>query len=138
MDFGEIMTYVGTALASGGLTQFFNWRANKRKSLAEAKNAEAEVSNTVEDARSKEIENIRKSVEVYQTIIADQNHRISELTEEVQQLRRERADMEKTYQSQIAALQTQIIEINRALGIKAKSVIRENSTTFHERKPKSK
>ena len=31
MDFGEIMTYVGTAIGDGGLTQVVNWRINRKK-----------------------------------------------------------------------------------------------------------
>ena len=90
MDLTDVISIVCGAAGGGIVTQIVNWRINRKKGIAEAKNAEAEASNTLEDARSKEIENVRKSVEVYQTIIADQNKRISELTEEVQQIRRER------------------------------------------------
>ena len=138
MDLTDVISIICGAAGGGIVTQIVNWRINRKKGIAEAKNAEAEASNTIEDARAKEIENVRKSVEVYQTIIADQNKRISELTEEVQQIRRERAEMERTYQAQIATLQSQIIEINRALGIKARSVIRDGNTTYHEKRPQQK
>lgn len=136
MDINDILSILGGAAGGGVLTQIVNWRINRKKGIAEAKNAEAEASNTVEDARAKEIENVRKSVEVYQTIIADQNKRISELTEEVNQIRRERAEMENKYQSQIALLQSQIVEINRALGIRAKNAIyKDGNKTLQVKKP---
>lgn len=136
MDVNDILSILGGAAGGGVLTQIVNWRINRKKGMAEAKNAEAEASNTVEDARAKEIENVRKSVEVYQTIIADQNKRISELTEEVNQIRRERAEMENKYQSQIALLQSQIVEINRALGIRAKNAIyKDGNKTLQVKKP---
>lgn len=132
MDFGEIMTYVGTAIGAGGLTQVVNWRINRKKSMAEAKNAEAEASNTVEDARGKEIENIRKSVEVYQTIITDlkarndeQNERISELTQEVNTLRDQLRIERNEHQKQIDGLQKQIIEITKVLGMQNRKRIRD-------------
>lgn len=138
MDLTDVISIVCGAAGGGIVTQIVNWRINRKKGIAEAKNAEAEASNTLEDARAKEIENVRKSVEVYQTIIADQNKRISELTEEVQQIRRERAEMERAYQAQIATLQSQIIEINRVLGIKARSVIRDGNTTYNDKRPQQK
>lgn len=136
MDINEIWNILVGAAGGGVLTQIVNWRINRKKGMAEAKNAEAEASNTAEDARAKEIENVRKSVEVYQTIIADQNKRISELTEEVNQIRRERAEMENKYQTQIALLQSQIVEINRALGIRAKNAIyKDGNKTLQVKKP---
>lgn len=114
MELGEILGYVISAIGGGGITQFFNWRINKKKGQVEV------------DAS--EIDNIKKSVEVYQTIIADQNKRISELTQEVQELRAEKREMEQSYQAQIAVLQKQIIEINRVLGINAQKTIRDRKT----------
>jgi len=43
MDFGEIMTYIGTALGGGGIASVLNWRWNKRKAAAETKQDEVEV-----------------------------------------------------------------------------------------------
>lgn len=117
----EIMGYIGTALGAGGITQVVNWRINKKKAKVEV--------------QADEIENIRKSVEVYQTIISDQSKRIAELTEEVQTLRREKKEMDETYTRQISVLQQQIIEISRAIGIKAQTTIRDGKNTYHERKP---
>lgn len=111
MEWGEIIGYAASALGGGGIASVINWRTAKRKAT--------------EEVKSDEIENIRKSVEVYQTIINDQNKRIAELNEEVQKLRDERREMEKSYQAQIASLQRQIVEITRALGIRSKEHIKE-------------
>ena len=47
--------------------------------------------------------------------------RISELEEEVRNLRQERQAMQDDYQRQLAAMQQQISELYRALGMKAKA-----------------
>ena len=118
MDFGEIMTYVGTAIGAGGLTQVVNWRINRNKAK--------------EEVKSDEIDNIRKSVEVYQTIITDlkaqndeQNERISELTQEVNTLREQLRIERNEHQKQIDSLQKQIIEITRVLGMQNRQRIRD-------------
>ena len=118
MDFGEIMTYVGTAIGAGGLTQVVNWRINRNKAK--------------EEVKSDEIDNIRKSVEVYQTIITDlkarndeQNERISELTQEVNTLRDQLRIERNEHQKQIDSLQKQIIEITRVLGMQNRQRIRD-------------
>ena len=87
--------------------------------LAAAEAAKAEVS-----VKADEIDNIRKSLEVYQTIIADQNNRIAELTAEVQQLRDEKAQMERDYQRQLRTMQGQIADLYRALGVKTQKAVR--------------
>ena len=70
MDFGEIMTYIGTALGGGGIASVLNWRGNKRKAAAETK--------------QDEIEGIRKTIEeVYKPTIDYQNQQIKELRETV-------------------------------------------------------
>ena len=43
METGEIIGYIVSVLAGGGVTQFINWRINKRKAKAEAKQSEIEV-----------------------------------------------------------------------------------------------
>lgn len=111
MDFGEIMTYVGTAIGAGGLTQVVNWRINRKKAK--------------EEVKSDEIENIRKSIDVYQTIISDQNKRITELTQEVNTLREQLRIERNEHQKQIDSLQKQIIEITRVLGMQNRQRIRD-------------
>lgn len=121
MELGEIMGYVATALGGGGIASIFNWKINKSK--------------VKEELKSDEIENIRKTVEVYQTIISDlkkrndeQNTKINELTQEVEQLRREKREVEIEHQRQIQNLQRQIVEITKALGIKANERVRDEKT----------
>ena len=111
MDFGEIMTYVGTAIGAGGLTQVVNWRVNRKKAK--------------EEVKSDEIENIRKSIDVYQTIISDQNKRITELTQEVNTLREQLRIERNEHQKQIDSLQKQIIGITRVLGMQNRHQIRD-------------
>ena len=115
MEVGEFIGYAIAVLGSGGITHFVHWRIDKRKGDASVK--------------SDEIENIRKTMEsVYQPIIKQQNDRIDELTKEVKQLRDDKRKMEQAYQEQIAALQKQIVEINRALGLNAQKAIRDKRT----------
>jgi chromosome segregation ATPase len=76
-------------------------------------------------ANVNEIDNIKKSVEVYQTIIADQSKRITELTEEVNGLREQLRNERGEYQRQIDSLQKQIIEITRVLGMQNRQRIRD-------------
>lgn len=111
MAWGEIIGYVGTAIGAGGITQLVNWKLNRSKAR--------------EEVKSDEIDNIKKSVEVYQTIIADQNKRITELTEEVNGLREQLRNERGEYQRQIDSLQKQIIEITRVLGMQNRQRIRD-------------
>lgn len=110
MESGEIIGYVLTALSGGGVTQFVNWRIKKRKGNAEVKRDE--------------IENIHRTVEdVYKPLIEQQNKRIKELEEEVHGLREQLAKERAEHQEAMSAMQKQIVEINKALGINAKNTI---------------
>lgn len=115
METGEIIGYVLTALGGGGVTQFFNWRINKRRGNAEVKRDE--------------IENIHRTVEdVYKPLVEQQNIRIKELETEVRELRNQLAKERQEHQDAMAAMQRQIVEINRALGLNAKKAIRDKKT----------
>lgn len=115
METGEIIGYVLTALGGGGVTQFFNWRINKRRGNAEVKRDE--------------IENIHRTVEdVYKPLIEQQNLRIKELETEVRELRNQLAKERQEHQDAMAAMQKQIVEINRALGLNAQKAIRDKKT----------
>lgn len=121
MDFTEIIGYVGSAIGGGGLTALFNWRYNKKKNAA--------------DLKSDEIENMRKAMmDFYEPLVNKQNERIAELEHEVRTLREERRQMELTYQKQIEGLQKQIVEITRALGIKANNRVRDDKTGRYVKK----
>ncbi len=115
MDWGEILSYVGTALGAGGVTQFFNWRYNKRKNEA--------------DVKSDEIDNMRKAMEdFYKPLVEQQNNRIHQLEGEVSTLR-EQLTVERTeHQRQIDSLQKQIVELYKAIGIQANKQLRDPKT----------
>ena len=124
MAWGEIIGYVGTAIGAGGITQLVNWKLNRSKAR--------------EEVKSDEIDNIKKSVEVYQTIIADQNKRITELTEEVNGLREQLRNERGEYQRQIDSLQKQIIAITRVLGIQSNQRIRAAQLAKEPKKKEDK
>ena len=124
MAWGEIIGYVGTAIGAGGITQLVNWKLNRSKAR--------------EEVKSDEIDNIKKSVEVYQTIIADQNKRITELTEEVNGLREQLRNERGEYQRQIDSLQKQIIAITGVLGIQSNQRIRAAQLAKEPKKKEDK
>ena len=97
MNTENIISALIGALSGGGLTQLLNIGINRKKGKA------AVVSD--------EIENVRKQVTVYQTIIADLNKRISDLTRENEELRAASRQM----QDQITTLQQQYAAIYRAV-----------------------
>lgn len=121
MELGEIFTYIGTALGSGGIVQLANWKWGRRKEAASAK--------------SDEIDNMRKAMEeFYDPLVKKQNARIAELEDEVKSLREQLAYERKEHQKQIDSLQKQITEITRALGIKAARQIRNAQGQFTSQK----
>ena len=121
MELGEIITYIGTALGSGGLVQLANWKWGRRKEAASVK--------------SDEIETMKKAMEdFYDPLLKKQNTRIAELEGEVKTLRDQLAYERTEHQKQIDALQKQITEITRALGIKAARQIRNGKGQFTSEK----
>ena len=117
MELGEIITYIGTAIGSGGLVQLANWKWGRRKEAASVK--------------SDEIETMKKAMEdFYDPLLKKQNARIAELEDEVKTLREQLAYERNEHQAQIASLQKQITEITRALGIKAARQVRNNKGQF--------
>lgn len=105
------------ALGGGVLTQIANWSINRKKGK--------------EEGKGMEIENIKRVVdEVYKPLIEQQNGRIKELETEVRTLREERARERDSYQKQIATLQKQIVDITRALGLKANEQLRNAKGQF--------
>ena len=124
MEIGEIITYIGTALGSGGLVQLANWKWGRRKEAASVK--------------SDEIETMKKAMEdFYDPLLKKQNTRIAELEGEVKTLREDRRKMEESYRTQIEGLNKQIIDlqkqitdITRALGIKAARQVRNSKGQF--------
>ena len=121
MEISEIITYIGTALGSGGLVQLANWKWGRCKEAASVK--------------SDEIETMKKAMEdFYDPLLKKQNARIAELEGEVKTLRDQLAYERTEHQKQIDALQKQITEITRALGIKAARQIRNGKGQFTSEK----
>ena len=111
MEFGDIWTYIVTAVGGAGITQLINWRLNKRKNIAEVK--------------ADEIDTMRKAMQdFYDPLVERQNIRIAELEKEVKDLRADKREQELLYQKQIAQLQEQILQITRALGLKSQKEIK--------------
>lgn len=108
----EIITGIISAIGAGGLTQFFNWRINRKKGKSEIK--------------AMEIENIKAIVDrIYEPLINKLNERIQELESEVKTLRTERDKIREEHQKEIAKLQKQILDITKALGMKATEQLRD-------------
>ena len=105
------------ALGGGAITQIANWGINRRKGKQEV--------------GAMEIDNIKAIVDsVYQPLIEQQNKRIKELELEVKELREERTRLNDEHQKEIAKLQKQILDITRALGLKATNHVRNSKGQF--------
>ena len=121
MDFGEIIPYIITALGGGSAGWLVNWKWGRRKEAANVK--------------SDEIETMKKAMEdFYDPLLKKQNTRIAELEGEVKTLRDQLAYERTEHQKQIDALQKQITEITRALGLKAARQIRNGKGQFTSEK----
>lgn len=117
MEIGEIVGYLISAAGGGSLASVYNWRANKKKAATEAKMSE--------------IESIHQTVEqVYKPIIEQQNTRIRELEGEVKELRETLAFERIEHQKQLNNLQKQIVDITRALGIRANNQVRDKNGRY--------
>lgn len=121
MEIGEFLPYIITALGGGSAGWLVNWKWGRRKEAANVK--------------SDEIETMKKAMEdFYDPLLKKQNARIAELEGEVKTLRDQLAYERTEHQKQIDALQKQITEITRALGIKAARQIRNGKGQFTSEK----
>ena len=78
MDIETIITAVVSALGGGGIGSFIGWRAKKRLDQAEANKAE-------EEAKTSQIDNIRKTMdEVYKPIIDDLKKAITDARQDAE------------------------------------------------------
>ena len=105
MEIGEIISYVLTALAGGGVSGgFVYWRLNRRMKEAEVKSQEAQ-------AKNQEIENINDIVEkVYKPMIDTLNERVTALDAEVRSLREERRAAAERHEAEISAIKKDCAE----------------------------
>lgn len=116
----EHLDAIFAALGGGALTQIANWGINRKKGRQEI--------------NKMEIDNIKEVVSsVYEPLIEQLNKRIKELEVEVKELRDEKARLRDEHQKEIAKLQKQIVDITRALGIKATSQIRNSKGQFSKK-----
>lgn len=121
MELGQILGYIGTAVGAGGITQLVNWRWSKRKTAASVK--------------ADEIETMRKAMEdFYKPLVEQQNNRIHQLEGEVESLRKQLSAERDEHRRQIEALQRQIVEITKALGIRANNKVRDERTGRYAKK----
>ena len=121
MEIGEFLPYIITALGGGSAGWLVNWKWGRRKEAANVK--------------SDEIETMKKAMEdFYDPLLKKQNARIAELEGEVKTLRDQLAYERTEHQKQIDALQKQITDITRALGIKAARQIRNGKGQFTSEK----
>lgn len=119
----EHLDTILAALGGGLLTQIANWSINRKKGKTEI--------------GAMEIDNIKKIVdEVYKPLIDQQNTRIKELELEVKTLRDERMRLRDEHQREIAKLQKQILDITRALGMKATEQVRNSKGQFSKKSEK--
>ncbi len=117
MEIGEIITYIGTALGGGGLGWIVNWKWGRRKEAASVK--------------ADEIENMKKAMEdFYDPLVKKQNERIAELEGEVKALREKLSIERDEHQAQIIALQKQVAELYKALGLKVVKQVRNSKGQF--------
>ena len=73
MENVELLGYLATALGGGGITQFLNWRINRKKGK--------------EEGKGMEIENIKKIVdEVYKPLLEQQNTQIVQANARIKEL----------------------------------------------------
>lgn len=109
MDFGEIMTYLGTALGGGGVATILNWRWSKRKAAAETKQDEIEViRKTIEEVYKPTIDYQNQQIKELRETVAIQQGEITELRRKVEDCADSRDDCHKmlaTMREEIARLQ---------------------------------
>ena len=117
MDFGKIIPYIITALGGGSAGWLVNWKWGRRKEAANVK--------------SDEIETMKKAMEdFYDPLVKKQNARIAELEGEVKALREKLSIERDEHQAQIIALQKQVAELYKALGLKVVKQVRNSKGQF--------
>lgn len=109
MEFGEIMTYVGTALGGGGIASLLNWKWNKRKAAAETKQDEVEVVRKIIDEvfkptveyQEKQITELRETVAIQQGEITELRRKVDDCADSRNECHR----MLETLKTEIGRLQ---------------------------------
>ena len=117
MDFGEIISYVGTFVVGGGLTAIATLGSSRKKA-----NVEVKVD---------EIGALHDMIEkVYEPTIKFQKERINELETEVKSLKEQLATERTDRQREMELMNKRIVAITNALGMKAETQIRDERGRF--------
>ena len=117
MDVETIVTGVLSFIAGGGILSVITLKASKKKADVEVK--------------VDEIKALHDTIEtVYQPIINQQNARIAELEDEVKQLRNQLREERIDHQKEIDLMNKRILEITKALGMRASTQIRDEKGRF--------
>lgn len=112
-SFGEILGYIVTFIAGGGLMTILTARFKRKKAAVEVK--------------TDEIKAMHDSIEmVYKPLINQQKDRIQELEAEVKSLREQLKQEREDRQKEINVMNNQILQITSALGMKAVDHISKN------------
>lgn len=114
ISIGEILGHIITFAAGGGLLSIFTLRYAKKKAAVEVKTDEIKA---LHDAITL----------VYQPLIDQQKSRIAELDNEVTSLRKQLAEERQRRQSEINELNSTIVKMVTALGMKANSMIKKQN-----------
>ena len=110
---GEIIGYIVTFIAGGGLMTILTARFKRKKAAVEVK--------------ADEIKAMHDSIEmVYKPLINQQRDRIQELEAEVKSLREQLKQEREDRQKEINVMNNQILQITSALGMKAVDHISKN------------
>ena len=117
MEVETIVTGVLSFIAGGGILSLITLKASKKKADVEVKVDEIAA---LHDTIGK----------VYEPMIEHLNNRVEELEEEVKSLRAQLSTERADHQKEIDLMNKQIIEITRALGIRATAQIRDERGRF--------
>lgn len=122
MDWQGIIPEILTFVAGGGIVGLFTIPAKKKKADVEVKISEIDaIQHTVEAVYKPLIEQQNKTIE-------QQNTKIQSLESRVETLTRQLTDERNAHQKELSAMQKQILEIHKALGIKAAQQARDLAT----------
>lgn len=114
MNFGEILGYIVTFVAGGGLMTLITAKFQRKKAAVEVK--------------TDEIKALRDAVDmVYKPLIDTQKDRIQELEAEVKSLREQLKQERKDRQDEISRMNGQILQITSALGMKVVDEVNKNA-----------
>lgn len=122
MDWQEIIPQILSFVAGGGIVGIVTIGAKKKKADVEVKISEIDaIQHTVEAVYKPLIEQQNKTIE-------QQNTKIQMLESRVEKLTTQLTDERSAHQREINAMQKQILEIHKALGLKATQQARDLTT----------